>query len=500
MPGKKIKAARHPLVSKDNIHLFEFKGKHFVYLVYSTRSSEISERSAYIIGEALKQRSPGNGSILLDCGHYETGEVRTEYDALMNELDKLLEDEVGELEEMKIDYRLFANDIAKGDKFAGWRQTMHMNYYIYLTRGCNLACRYCWNHGGALDRKGPPFLDKKMIERTMDFIFDDSKGRKTIDVTLFGGEPLLMDIELLEHLFAYGGQLAKKRKKKIKYLIDTNGTVWNSQLESLLKRQNVILMVSLDGTKEQHDRYRIFKNGNPSHELITGNIKKMVKALPEKVGGRALLGDPDLDLVEAYNFMEKLDLAEIQINYYYFSGYAGSSKKGRTLPPSTIEKFEKNMERWVDHVLERVRSGRSVYLDSGLFEKMIKRSRGHGDLQRCFLGTNQLVIQTDGRLYPCLHMHSDDLCLGNMDEGIVRWDMLKDYATRSLFTMDKCRKCWARFSCGGCCIGRSITCQGEWDAPIPVACERTRYETKAVSYLASELKKIDPDMLNGNYI
>lgn len=494
--GTKIKVPYYPLIVNKNIHLLEYKKIPFIYFVYSTRTAEIDQQSAFIIRQLLKSNGKNEKRyITLDCGPYDSRELETAYSNLMKELNDLIDEEIYEFKQERESYELFMNNIKNHKEFLRWRQKIYTDYYIYLTRSCNMACHYCWNQGGLFNEKKPPELDRKKIKQIMDFIFKDSMKRKVINIILFGGEPLLLDIELLEYLFKYGQYLAAKEGKHLDYTLDTNGTIWNDQIEKLLKKYKVYIMVSIDGTREQHDSFRVFKNGKPTHKIIARNIKKMIKVLPDQIGGRAVLGDSNFNLLETYEFMRNMNFAEIKVKYYCFSGYVGDSQKARVQPISTINKFKKQIDNLTEDTLRRIKEGRNSQLDADFHVSILNRICNYNSFYRCFMGLTQLVIQTDGKIYPCPQIYTDDFCLGNIKDGIVRWDLLKYYAQKTLFTMDRCQNCWAKYACGGCCIGASFVCEGEEDKPIPVSCERTRYEIKAISYLISEINKFAPSII-----
>lgn len=104
---------------------------------------------------------------------------------------------------------------------------------------CNLACTYCYQNPmraagnfrqsysmekmkAALDRAGSPF-------------------------TLFGGEPLLMPIEDLEEIFAFGHERYGTNN------IQTNGALIRDEHIDLFRRYKVQVGVSIDGPGELND-------------------------------------------------------------------------------------------------------------------------------------------------------------------------------------------------------------------------------------------------------
>ncbi len=123
-----------------------------------------------------------------------------------------------------------------------------VTYYMYLTSGCNLACRHCWlspkyqpngGTGGHLDFE----LFKLAIEEGIPL------GLRNVKLT--GGEPLLHPdfLAMVDFL----------SEKRIGLSIETNGTLITPSLANHLKENSTLqhISVSLDGAKEEtHDAFR----------------------------------------------------------------------------------------------------------------------------------------------------------------------------------------------------------------------------------------------------
>ena len=105
---------------------------------------------------------------------------------------------------------------------------------------CNLSCPYCYEHpmreAGNFNEK--PYDLDKMIQGL------EQEGGS---FSLFGGEPLLTDLDTLEGLWKYGYEKWGKNG------IQTNGTLITDQHIELFKKYKVHVGVSLDGPDELND-------------------------------------------------------------------------------------------------------------------------------------------------------------------------------------------------------------------------------------------------------
>lgn len=157
---------------------------------------------------------------------------------------------------------------------------------LELTQQCNLACEYCI-YGKYYSRyrqpeKEPMTLDtaKSAISRFL------SHECKKPTIGFYGGEPLL-EFELLKAVIAFAEPLAMQKGVDLTFQITTNGTLLSEEKIHYLVAHNVNVTISLDGDKEVHDRYRVFKNAEPtaqrrgSFDIIIANMERFVQLYPD---------------------------------------------------------------------------------------------------------------------------------------------------------------------------------------------------------------------------
>lgn len=104
---------------------------------------------------------------------------------------------------------------------------------------CNIACQYCYQNpireAGNVSLKYDLDLMKRAIE--------EEGG----PFTIFGGEPLLLPMDDLENLMAWGFEKYGANR------IQTNGTIMGPEYIALFKRYKVKVGVSVDGPDELND-------------------------------------------------------------------------------------------------------------------------------------------------------------------------------------------------------------------------------------------------------
>jgi len=117
---------------------------------------------------------------------------------------------------------------------------------LYLAEACNLRCRYCYvNANDALNHGLMPW---EVARQAIDFVFARAGNADSVNITFFGGEPLL-NKPVLKQAIAYSQQKGAEQGKTVGYSMTTNATLLDDDIIDLIKRYNFGLMISLDGRR-----------------------------------------------------------------------------------------------------------------------------------------------------------------------------------------------------------------------------------------------------------
>ena len=77
-----------------------------------------------------------------------------------------------------------------------------------------------------------------------------------------------------------------------------------------------------------------------------------------------------------------------------------------------------------------------------------------------------------GDIYPCHQfVGNEKFLMGNVDEGIVRPDIVDEFKCCNVYAKEKCRSCFAKFYCSGGCAANSYNCHGKIDDVYELGCE-----------------------------
>ena len=146
---------------------------------------------------------------------------------------------------------------------------------LHIAHTCNLNCSYCFASQGKYhgDRA---LMSFEVGKRALDFLIEHSGSRHNLEVDFFGGEPL-MNFEVVKQLVAYARSIEEKYNKHFRFTLTTNGVLIDDDVIAFVNREMSNVVLSLDGRKEVHDRYRVDYAGNGSWERIVPKFQKLVE-------------------------------------------------------------------------------------------------------------------------------------------------------------------------------------------------------------------------------
>ena len=147
---------------------------------------------------------------------------------------------------------------------------------MHIAHTCNLNCSYCFASQGKYhgDRAVMSF---EVGKRALDFLVENSGTRRNLEVDFFGGEPL-MNFDVVKQLVAYARSIEKEKNKNFRFTLTTNGVLIDDDVIDFANREMSNVVLSLDGRREIHDRYRVDYAGNGSFDKIVPKFQKLVEA------------------------------------------------------------------------------------------------------------------------------------------------------------------------------------------------------------------------------
>jgi len=356
---------------------------------------------------------------------------------------------------------------------------------LNIAQDCNLRCKYCCvkqGSFGATRRRMSP----EAALAAVDFLLNESKESETISFLFFGGEPLL-NFPTVKSLVEYAQVEAGRRGKKAKFSLATNGTLFNQEIISFIKENEIEIQVSLDGNRETHDEMRIFPNGRGSYSTISQWLPRLLADYTEKTILRATLTPQTADFVASFKYLRGWGASRVAVRHAVWT------EAEFRLTDSDCERLKHSYSQLAQLYLEEAL--RNEIWGKGAFVRhIITLCTDHRRSRYCQAAMNMLGVSASGKLYPCADMAERKSCeLGNVWEG-VDWQKL-NYWREKLGNVDRipvCQNCWARYLCGGGCISQALKINGDPWQPNPLECESEKHVIELSVWLYAELRRRNP--------
>ena len=186
-----------------------------------------------------------------------------------------------DVEELKKEGKLFSEDIFEPfAKDFNSRNSVLKALCLHVAHVCNMDCEYCFAGKGSYNGKSG-LMSYDTGVKAIDFLIENSKDRKNLEVDFFGGEPLL-NWEVVKELVRYGRSREQECGKNFRFTLTTNGLLIDDDVIDFTCREMSNVVISLDGRKEVNDRMRHLPGGGSSYDAIIGGFKKLAEARNQK--------------------------------------------------------------------------------------------------------------------------------------------------------------------------------------------------------------------------
>ena len=339
---------------------------------------------------------------------------------------------------------------------------------LHVAHTCNLNCSYCFASQGKYHGERA-MMSFEVGKRALDFLIENSGTRKNLEVDFFGGEPL-MNFQVVKDLVAYARSIEQEKGKRFRFTLTTNGVLVDDEVIQWANKECSNVVLSLDGRKEIHDRFRVDYAGNGSWEKIVPKFQKFVQARGGKdyyVRGTFTHNNPDF----LKDIQQMLDLGFTELSMEPVVCAAGDpSALTEADLPIVMEQYEKLAEL----MLERDREGRPFTF----YHYMIDLTGGpciYKRISGCGSGTEYMAVTPWGDLYPCHQFVGEErFRLGNIWDGVTNTEVQGEFAACNVYAHPECRDCWARLYCSGGCAANAYHATGSVTGVYEYGCKLFR--------------------------
>ncbi len=339
---------------------------------------------------------------------------------------------------------------------------------LHIAHVCNLNCSYCFASQGKYHGERA-LMNFEVGKRALDFLVENSVGRRNLEVDFFGGEPL-MNFDVVKQLVAYARSIEKEKGKNFRFTLTTNGILIDDDVIEFANKEMSNVVLSLDGRKEIHDRYRVDYQGKGSWDTIVPKFQKLVEARGgENYYMRGTFTHANPDFLKDIEQMLDLGFKELSMEPVVC---APDDPSALTEDDKAIvlEQYEKLAEL----MLKKHREGDPFTF----YHYMIDLKGGpciYKRISGCGSGTEYMAVTPWGDLYPCHQFVGEDKYkLGSVFEGITNTEAQNEFAECNVYSREECRDCWARLYCSGGCAANAYHATGSVKGIYKYGCDLFR--------------------------
>lgn len=297
---------------------------------------------------------------------------------------------------------------------------------INPTLACNFNCPYCF------ENEHSNIYMHDLVEEKIILFIKKHVGLKALDVTWFGGEPLLAFDRIVS--------MTKKMQNlglNYKAGMITNGYLLTEKVISKLESLAISsIQITIDGMADLHNTRRCLKSGKPTFDKILQNIDLLQKVNPQiRLNVRVNVDKTNYaDFLELYKFLKDKHYPTLNVNLAFVKDMTGCYKCNHSYDMQEQAQIVKDLLQ-------------KYGLD---FSMVFPRSERY---ECAIRNRNALVIGPEGELYKCWNdVGNKSEIIGNIDGKITNEALLLRYLVAAdPFENPKCQECFLLPVCGGGC-------------------------------------------------
>jgi len=278
---------------------------------------------------------------------------------------------------------------------------------------CNLSCSYCYLRDAETEKTDTEAVlhGISAFIRYVKASGRNSAGSGNAKITFLGGEPLLHGRNLKKWIIA-----ARSLSPEMPLRVFTNGTLLDNDWFVFFRHENVSITVSLDGSKENNDRFRHFRKNTIDNNTAGSSCS----VEPHKHDCRCSVqfsryqdSESVYDSVlAAVPVAERGNISVCAVvrpeNAYYLKenilhiaslGFASAGwapDMSCLWPDSSIEALSASAVQLKNYYISEIKHGRVPFVIANMYETL---SAVEGGIEPC--GCGSITLDASGDFYPC---------------------------------------------------------------------------------------------------
>ncbi len=445
------------LLGPGDCHGFEAGGRRFLYLAPSAAVMAVDDVSAAVLDAVADFPRSSDDVAALLADRYARADI---------------DDSVGELVRARALRRIEA-PARPMPKVLPLVPVPLSTMVLNVTNQCNLSCTYCYEYGEdkivqTENGRQPKWMSDDTARESVEFLLRES-GR-VAHLTFFGGETLL-NFKVLRFAVGYATRRAAELGKAIDFSLTTNATLLTSEVIEFLADHRFGVTISIDGPADLQNRFRVFKNGAGSYDLVVPKIKALLaRHRSRPIGARVTLTRDTLAVRRIYDHLTR-DIGFWEVG---FAPVTSAPGRAHAFGEDGFARVLAEFQDLAADYREAALAGRHHGF-SNVRETLQEIHKGASKAWPCGAGFGLLGVSTAGDVNLCHRFAgSDDHKLGTVRDGIDRDRQRAFLDAHHVAGKTDCQTCWARPLCAGGCYHEAHTRHGSTVRPNLHYCEWIR--------------------------
>lgn len=350
---------------------------------------------------------------------------------------------------------------------------------------CNLDCSYCFYHDLSAARTTRSY--GLMRKETLEVLVKEALEHAELECTFAfqGGEPTLAGLDFYKQLIRFEKQYNTKNIR-IHHALQTNGVLLNEDWATFLKENDFLVGISLDGPRDIHDSNRVYASGRGSHDQVMRSIELLARhGVPTNILA-VITPESAKRAREVYDFFRAHKFSHLQFIPCLNPVSGRPSADALSLGAADYGSFLKStFDIWFNDLLA------GKYTSVRYFDNLVYMHKG-APPESCAMSGScqcQLVIESNGNVYPCDFYATDKWQLGNIATSGLAPVFSSSRAIRfvetSSFKNRKCPGCkWLKYCRNGCRRDREFHGEGDLNHYCEAYYDFFEHAGARLSYLA----------------
>ncbi|MBM7846653.1 cyclophane-forming radical SAM/SPASM peptide maturase GrrM/OscB [Herpetosiphon giganteus] len=217
------------------------------------------------------------------------------------------------------------------------------------TSFCNIYCKYCYVPG----RSDKTRMTMDILEKIFDGVLSSKMSKDKILFLFHSGEPLTVPKNFYKNAAEILKRLSIRHNKPARMGLQTNGTLIDKEWADIFQQNNMDIGLSIDGPDFIHNKYRVTRSGQNTHEKTMYGMKILqdnsIDFSVIMVLTSFALDHPD----EIYNFFVENNIKRVGFNIDEFGANQHTSSYYIDGISETLQKHYKFMHRFMQLVSTR---------------------------------------------------------------------------------------------------------------------------------------------------